>query len=241
MKYKIVFIISCLILTSCFKDALWNAGQDESRKINLEEYNTIELNSIFDILLVQDTVNYAVVTCGKNIINNVEINEKNNVLNLSQKTDVNWTRTYKHTLIELHFKLLSSIQINNSVKIESKSPIHSPFLTIQDNGDLSEVNLYINCNNFSMAVSNDNFGIYKIRGSAINSNLTLNGSAHFRTENLVTNSCNFIHNGIGDCYVNTKNFLVGKILRNGKLVYYYYPLLKVQIENKKGNITIINN
>ena len=49
MKYKIVFIISCLILTSCFKDALWNAGQDESRKIILEEYNTIELNRIFDM------------------------------------------------------------------------------------------------------------------------------------------------------------------------------------------------
>jgi hypothetical protein len=241
MKKISLFGILCLAFISCFKEEYWSAGKPETRRFDLENYQDIVLSGQFDILLVQDSLNYALCFCGENIIDKVHIRQNNGLMELNQETSLNLTRHYNKTRIELHFKLLSSIQIDNCVRMESILPLQSPSLRIWDNSDVSELDLTVNCGNFYMMVSENNFGIYKINGNTLNSSLYNNGSAHFRTENLVADSCNFIHNGIGDCYVNAKRILTGEIRKNGNLFYKDYPLLKTQIENKNGKIFTINN
>ena len=236
MKNKILLIVFSIVITGCFKDAPWDAGPEKTRKIGLDNYHTVELNGIFDILLVQDTLNYFSITCGNNLFPDFSYFQNEGVLHLSQVSGMGLTRNYKHTFLELHFKSLSAIQINNSVKIDTKLTIQSPGFSIQDNGHLSELNLKIDCIDFNLVVSDLNFGIFKISGTATNSYLMLKGSAHFRTENLVSDSCYIDHAGIGDCYVGTKRILAGTISRKGSLFYRYDPYLKVSVENINGRI-----
>jgi hypothetical protein len=240
MKKTLLILSMAMMVISCFKEENWSAGGEVTQKTMLGSFHAIEINSVFDILLVQDTSDFALVTCGKNLIDNVVISQDNDLIRLNQKIGLNWARNYNRTIIELHFKSLSSIQINKSCSIEAISPVQSPELSVHDNSPVSELFLHINCTDFSLSVVRDNFGIYTISGKTRSSMLELDGSAHFKTGNLVSDSCNFIHKGIGDCFVNAKNVLVGKIIRNGSLMYQYYPTLKMQIENKDGKITRIN-
>jgi hypothetical protein len=240
MEKKLLILLLAIVMTSCFKEENWSAGPEVTHKIILGPFHTLELNSVFDILLVQDTTDYALVTCGQNLIDNIVITQNNDLLQLDQNTGLNWARTYKHTLVELHFKMLSFIQINKSIRLETKSSVQSPDLSVQDNSPVSEIDITIDCNNFYMSVLRDNFGIYTVSGTTKNCRLEPDGSAHFKTMNLVADSCSFVHHGIGDCFVNAKRVLSGKIIRNGSIFYKYYPSLKLEIEKGSGKVLEIH-
>lgn len=240
MKKRILFLIFPFLLASCFTEENWDAGTEMTRRINLQSFQTIDINSVFDFFLVQDTVNFALVTCGSNLMDNVMIQQKGNGLQCSQNIGMNWARTYKRTVIELHYKTLTSIQINKSSFIGTKNTFKGTEFSIKDNSPVSEIDIDIDCTGFRLSVERDNFGIYVVNGKTVSCGLELDGSAHFKTGNLLSDSCYVYHKGIGDCFVNTTRVLTGTILRTGSLMYYYHPSLKMQVENKNGKIVRIN-
>jgi len=239
MKKIVLLSIIGFTLTFCSEESHWNAGPEVTRKTGLGAFHTIEVNGVFDILLVPDSVNHALVTCGINDIDDVKLITTDGVLKLAQQTVMNWTSSYQHTLIELHFTGLTYVVINSSAKIGSSDTIRCPEFSVQDNTLLSELDLKVNCGLFRLTVPGENFGIYQVRGRALKSVFHLSGSAHFRTKDLVTDSCDFFHSGIGDCYINARRILKGRITRSGRVYYKNYPMLSLQIENKDGRIYII--
>jgi hypothetical protein len=241
MKIFLRLGIIGIFLFSCSKDMVWEAGKDVTRTVPLNPYSIVKINSIFDVLLVQDTACFATITCGKNLIERVKITQEADNIELSEFTDMNWTRSYQRTRIELHFKQLQFIEINDCVKLESKGSLKGPLISLWVNSDLSEVNIQVICDLFKLSVSKDNFGNYKVGGVSGSTGLELEGSAHFRLENLETDSCRVMHNGIGDCYVNAKRILDGKVTRKGLLVYKPYPSLQINIDNVNGKIIPLTN
>jgi hypothetical protein len=237
MKIVLLFIVSVFLLASCNNEVIWKAGVEETFKVKLENYSEIDVNGLFDVVLVQDTLTFARFTCGENLFGRVSVSQKGDVVTCSELTDMNWTRTYKRTRMELHFKELNLLIINTCSDIVSESTIKSSLLSIWDNSDVSQLDLSVDCTTFKLAVSKNNFGIYKIAGVTRNSALELDGSAHFRTENLIADSCNVFHNGIGDCYVNATRILAGELSQNGRLYYKYYPELIITVDTRKGKIT----
>ena len=241
MKIFLMLSITGVFLISCSKEVVWSAGEKTSRTVPLNPYGIVKINSNFDVLLVQDTTCFAMITCGKNLIERVKITQEADNIELSEFTDMNWTRSYQRTRIELHFKQLQFIEINDCVKMESKGAWKEPLISLWVNSDLSEMYIQVECNQFKLSVSDDNFGIYRVSGVTGSSCLEPNGSAHFRMENLETDSCHVVHKGIGDCYVNVKRILEGNITAKGRLYFKNNPFLRMNIENKKGKIIPFSN
>lgn len=225
-----------MFFTSCEHFSFWDEGNEVTRKVTLDNFETIDFKSIFDVVLVADSINYIIVKCGENNFKDINIEVINNVLSISQIAKTNWTRTYKHTQIEIHYKLLSNIQIKECILLNSRNPIKNTSICIEDYGELSELNIDIDCVNFKMSINNDNCGKYKVKGKALNSSLKLNGSSHFFTELLEVDSLNVIHNGIGNCIVNAKRVIYCDLLINGTLKYKTHKDLKIHINTRKGRV-----
>jgi hypothetical protein len=236
MKNSIILIIFSISLTACLREEYWSAGKEVTKRFDLDDFNYIIVSGQFDVVLVQDTVNYALVTCGKNMLDRVRLIQHPDYLDLQQEPIKNITRSYDRTLLELHFVQLTTIELDNCTRMSSKLPVKCRSLSISDDSRLSELDIAVECTEFRLYVSLLNSGIYKIRGTAQNCGLELQGSAHFRLENLVSDSTCFIHRGIGDCYVNTRRILTGKIESKGALFYRAYPSLQLHIENNNGRI-----
>ena len=234
-------IILFFVVYSCFRNVIWDAGDEETRQEALSEYHYLDIRSIFDVILVQDTVCFIKITCGTNLIDRVKVSQKSDTLELKEMTDMNWTRSYRRTLIELHFNRLRHIHIEKGVNITSAIPIISPLFSIWDDSDLSELDLLLDCTDFKLSVSEDNFGIFTIHGKTKSSCLELDGAAHFRTEQLQADSCYIEHKGIGDCYVNAQRVVQGKIFENGRLYYKFYPGISVNVENLHGRLIPLND
>jgi hypothetical protein len=222
----------CFLLVSCQKDE----GAWVEKKIELKDFSTVVFNDIFDILLVQDTVNYVIASSGENLIGNILFTENNGVLEFWQKAETNWNRSYRHTYLELHFENLNNVFVKNCINLKSADTLLLQNFAIDDHSELSEIDIKINCDNLSMAVYGENCGIYKVSGNAQNCALQLEGSAHFITDDLTVDSAYVLHNGIGDCFVNASKKLYGKILLDGVLKYKNHKGLDVNIQNKIGQL-----
>jgi hypothetical protein len=194
-----------------------------------------------DIRLVQDTVTFARVICGKNLIDRVKVTRKDSLITLYEYSDMNWTRSYRRSLIELHFKEINFITLNNCVNLKSLNTVKSRTLKIWDNSDVSEMDIYIRSDHFSLVVSEKSSGIFQVTGETGSSYLRPGGSTHFRLEAMLTDSCHVEHTGIGDCYVNVKRILEGKIAGKGRVLYTSYPSLTVNISNLKGKLIPLTN
>lgn len=236
MKIILKLSIIAIFLISCSKEIIWNAGEELTLTITLGPFSTVEFNSIFNVLLVQDTCDFVKITCGRNLMDRVHVNQEEDNVEISEYSDMNWTRSYRRTIIELHFKQLQFITINDCVKMESKVPVKGSLISVWVTCDLSELDIRVVSDHFKLSVSEDNFGIYKVSGVTGSSYLEPEGTAHFMMENLETDSCQVLHHGIGDCYVNAKRVLEGKITNRGRLMYKYYPSLRVTIDNNQGTI-----
>jgi hypothetical protein len=240
LKSLVLFVI-VITFYSCMQTIIWDEGEEAIRTVRTVNYDTIEFRGIFDVLLVQDTTDFVNIFCGENLIHHVRTYQKKRYIEISESSEMNWTRHYKRTFVEMHFTQLSQIYIHEGVSMKSAVPVKSPFLSIRDFSGVSDIEVEIDCSGFALSVSKDNFGIYKISGTAVYTCLEPDGSAHFRTENLVADSCHINHQGIGDCYVNAKRILEGNITGKGRLYYKNYPSLRMNIENNKGKIIPFSN
>jgi hypothetical protein len=231
---NIVFFVTAITICSCMKTIIWDEGAETTRSVRTVDYDTIEFRGIFDVLLVPDTTNYVNILCGINLIDKVRTFQKRKYIEISETPEMNLTRSYKRTFVEMHFTQISHIFIHEGVHMKSSAPVVSPFLSIWDDSNLSEIDMEIICSGFALSVSPENFGIYKISGTSGYTFLEPDGSAHYQMENLAADSCHVNHKGIGDCYVNVKNVLEGQITGKGRLLYKNNPSLRVNIDNHNG-------
>jgi hypothetical protein len=239
MKQLLIGISVCFLLSSCFREVIWESGSPETRRIALGAFNSLECNSSLDIRLVQDTADYALITSGKNLIDRVTVFLKDSLVTLSEETDMNWTRSYRRTLIELHVRELCFITLNNCVTLQSLNTMTSRSLMIWDNSDVSEIDLKVGCDRFCLIVSPLSSGIFKVSGQTGSSYLCIAGSAHFFLDNLETDYCRIDHKGIGDCSVNVRKVLEGSIEEKGRILYKSYLSLTLRIRNLNGKLVAL--
>jgi len=238
IKSNLLFVI-LITFSSCMQRVVWDEGEEVTRMVSTVNYDTIEFRGIFDVLLVQDTTEFVMISSGENLINYVRTHQRKGYIEISETARMNWTRSYKRTFIEMHFTQIHHICIHEGVRMSTSGAVKSPFLSIWDNSGVSETDLEIDCGGFKLSVSDDNFGIYKVRGRAGYTCLEPDGSAHFRMEKLVTDSCHVHHKGIGDCYVNVKRVLEGEISGKGTILYRNYPSLRVNVTTGSGKMVLM--
>lgn len=239
MKLLLILIPVCFVFSSCLREVVWESGPAETRRVPLEAFSRMECNSVMDIRLVQDTVEYALITSGKNLIDRVTVSLKDSIVSLSEETDMNWTRSYRRTLVELHVRELRSITLNDCVNLQSLNMITSRTIMIWDNSDVSELDLKADCDLFSLMVSALSSGIYKVSGHTGRSILGSAGSAHFFLENLETDYCRVDHKSTGDCSVNVRKVLEGNIDGKGRILYKSYLSLLLLVRNINGKLVAL--
>jgi hypothetical protein len=239
MKLLLILIPVCFILSSCLNEVVWESGPAETRRVPLEAFSRLECNSVLDVRLVQDTLEYALITSGKNLIDRVTVSLEDSMVSLSEETDMNWTRSYRRTLIELHVRELRTITLNNCVNLRSLNTITSRSIRIWDNSDVSELDLKTRCDHFSLIVSGLSSGTYKVSGQTGRSYLQPAGSAHFFLENLETDYCRVDHKSTGDCSVNVKKVLEGSIAEKGRILYKCYLSLSLLVRNINGKLVAL--
>ncbi|HEX2935873.1 MAG TPA: DUF2807 domain-containing protein [Bacteroidales bacterium] len=203
---RIVLYIILTLTVLCFaqcKDELFNGGDTVTKEFRIEEpFNNIEITADFDIELVQDTVNKAIVTCGENLMNDVQVTSENNNLTLNHNVKYSWSRDYSKIQVKLHLKSISYINVRKPCHIFTTDTFKTDNFYFVDWNKFTEMDVCLDVYNLYVVMSSDNFGRFTLRGKAVNANLIQWGSAFILADSMRIENCNVEHRSAGDVHVN---------------------------------------
>lgn len=224
MKIKnYIYFIALFIATSCIDDALFDGGEVVSKTIDLADYSAIEVESTFEIELLNDTVNRVVVSCGENLQPYIKVEVVNDILYLKHEIKNNWSRKYERVKLQLHTKPFNRIYVYKPAKIYTTQVFEAPTFVYVDFMKYSELDVNINVNYCVIGMSSDNFGQYFVKGHADKAELYGWGSCLVKADSLQTNYCYVLHRGMGNVFVNTTGQLDADIQFTGNVYYSGNP------------------
>lgn len=231
-------LLLLLCLVSCEKNAFFKAGETVSREILFEgKFKIIEVNSMLEITLVQDSINKAIVTCGENLQPNIDFYVQDSVLHLDNSIKYNWSRSYDKIKLELHLVRTPQLNIRKPVSIVTRDTFKTTEFFLIDWGTFTDLDVTLDVNNCAIDLSPEGFGHYTVKGKAFSATFNGKGSAFIYANDLKIQNCIVKQLSIGDIYVNVTNELKVSLLSSGN-VYYSGNPNKVVVEKtiSKGRL-----
>lgn len=229
---QLIFVLSiALTLTSCDKLALFDAGDTITREVHFEgSISAIDINSIFEIVLVQDTINKALITCGENLQHDINIELKKSILYLSSTVKYNWSRNYEKVKLELHLISIPRLDVRKPSYIATRDTFKTYEFFLIDWGKFTELDATLDTKSCYIDASSLDYGKYTVKGRSINATFYCNGSSFIYANDLKVQYCTVKQKSIGDVYVNVSDALSVTIENTGRVFYYGNPST-IEIKN----------
>src|SRR5262245_51383068 len=123
---SVTFFLVAIFFSGCEKenmcDCLKSTGKIITEKRPLAEFSQLEVRKNVSVTLYKDTVNYAEVEAGENLIALVRTEISDGILKITNDNVCNWVRSYKKEIhVNLHFKELSYVRHYGSKEISSNN------------------------------------------------------------------------------------------------------------------------
>lgn len=142
-KCLIIILLSAPIL-SCKKQL-----SNTNLYLELTEFDTLTLNSVFEVELTQDTVNFIELNGSTKIIEKIEAINNNGNLSLTNNYNGNWLYPRNNKIvIRLHTNGLKLIKANETCNIRSTNALTGSEIGLIMTSKLNEATLQLNCGTF---------------------------------------------------------------------------------------------
>ncbi len=233
MKNFLIYLVSAsLFIISCQK--IFFDDDESTRELFFEDFHTVKISGIYNIVLIQDSTNRLVIT-GNNHINSIDASVHNDVLIIDDPSKMSFN-TNKNTLA-LHFSNLNYMVTFNPVNISNVDTIKADWFSYDAIVEVAEVNLVVDCNYFSVGVANT-LGDFHLSGKANYCDLYCLYGCNFFAGNLSCRYAYIYNESVGDVYVKVSEKLTVSIGGPGNIYYYGTPV--IEIEEKRGDGKIIH-
>jgi hypothetical protein len=227
-KHLIQGIITTLLVMnlSCQKN-------DENYILNdlPAPFNSIELYSSIDVLLIEDSV-YSIKFVGReDIVKGIEYDVTDSVLKIEDPRKSEW-RTPKSNKVILHItspniKRLTTFEACN---IATNSTLNYHDLGLILGGKANEVNLDINCKTFYYWGGSVTGGKISLSGNTEQLKLWNTGLIQVDASQLKTNYCLIENKSRGNCEVEVIDKLDYSILNTGDIILHGNPSIINELE-----------
>jgi hypothetical protein len=204
---------------TCFK----GSGDLLRKRISLPEFSSIEIKDRIRVILIQDSMNYAVVETGSGLIQNIETEVRGNRLFVDDHNDCDFLRSFTYPVnVFIHFRKIDtfwyygagSVYCQDTIRVDSLS------LNCQEATGMTEFlvrtkKLYVNLHT---GVSE-----YVVSGKSEELYVYSRGTAPVRTENT---SANFVwanNYSALPFYIRPLKQLIALIQYKGDIVYFGSP------------------
>ncbi len=242
---KNIFLICFCILfyQGCKKDSLCNCientGSIKTELRQIEEFNSLEINNNVDIILTPDSIFYAEVSCGENLIDGIETKVTDGRLEIRNKNRCNWLRDFENKFtVNIHYKSISFITYNGSGNLTCADTLRENFLQVESWNGTGELALLFNGGELYLKLHTGP-GDISATGKAAILYLYTAGNGYMKTGNLVANYVYVTTKSTGDCEVFPITELDAKIEYSGDVYYKGNPILIKKTITGSGNLSPI--
>ena len=140
----IAILVGAFSLGSC-KKAMTKTTMEQ----NLEQFDSIVLNSVFEVHLIQGSSNSIKLEGATKILENIEFSVENNTLSIENKYRGNWMHPKNNkVLVYITVDTLNLITANETCNILSDNQLVSDELGLIMKSKLNNASLDVNCTTF---------------------------------------------------------------------------------------------
>jgi len=151
MKASFVIFLFFIVnmVSSCKKennkDCFKNNGLISKETRQLSEFDSLFIGPRFDVTLVEDSVNYIVLTSGRNLLELLSSEIKNRKLSLINNNKCNWVRSFDIPLeAEIHYTRMHHIEVLGSGTINNLDTLKRDSLSIELYDASGNIDLLVN-------------------------------------------------------------------------------------------------
>ena len=241
---KILSAILLFSLLSCNKISQWDCtkstGKITTKIISPEPYKVIELHSMFNVTLIQDSQNYIMIKGGENLLPKIELEYSYPYLKIYDNNICRWVRNYQkeQIFLDIHFSQLDSIIAYRENNIKSKGYIKNKVFMIKyPSSGIATLDLKIDVDTFYLKI-NPYGGDFYVEGSCKFNYIYSVGYSYVHAENVTCLDADVTSYSTGDIYVNPSRSLSAHIFNFGN-IYYCSPINQITVEkpeHAKGKV-----
>lgn len=214
------FLSAVLLFSSCSK------GNDSlTVKENLAAFHTIEIDGVYDIVLIQDTLNSISVTGTEKQIDKSVYSVSDSVLSISTGHAGEYLHPKNENMqITIHISNLKRINIHETCSIVSHDPIGhaNDEIGIVVDTKLAEIDLNLGCRTFYYW-NNPNGTKMKLTGTVQELKLWNAGLGQVDASLLHSDYVLCENGSLGNCQVRASQKLEYSITNKGNIYYYGNP------------------
>lgn len=232
------FLLAWLFMPGC-QEAQVLFGEDNepvSRQVKLEAYRSVWTYGLFEISLVQDTVNKAVVHGKPSIVENIQLEQEGGKVTVTEKKSNHWDHSGKKPLLEFHFRNLNYFRIEEPSRLYSRDTLHTNKLEVIVANGLSEIDLLIDAGYFYLENWTTNTGKYALRGLCQDFEMKLCGSATLKARGLKVRNARITQQSMGDGYITVQDTLEVHSSGQGHIYYYGNPQKVIFTQQASGQL-----
>jgi hypothetical protein len=223
------FLLGFLLLfASCGENGIFSIFDDSGniiqKKFDLPAFDYLHLKSVFDVVLIQDSVYAITIEGDEDILKKVSADVSDSVLTMENNYIPKWLKPKSNKVkLYLRLKSLKEIDVYETSNVESQDTLYLPVLGVIFHCKLAEANIIINCNSFYYWDDFPCGGMLTLGGKAKNLAIWNFALMAVDAQNLIADTAYIENHSKGDCRVRAENILRYSILGQGNIYYYGTP------------------
>ena len=227
-----------LLLSGCQEGGflMGDEGEEVTREIKLEAYQSIWTYGLFEIRLVQDTVHKAVVKGRSSVVQNIHFSQKRGRVFVREGKSNHWHKTEQKPLVEFHFADLSFFKIEEPSRLYTRDTLHTENLEVIVANELSEVDLLIDAGYFYLENWSTSTGRFSLKGRCRELEVKLCGSGTLEAKELMVGNARILQKSIADGYITVTDTLQVRSTGPGHIYYYGDPQEIIFTQQASGDL-----
>lgn len=211
---KVFLFFSLAFIISCNKEKI------DTKTIVLDDFNTIILNSSFDIILSKSTTNYIEISADENMIEDIVIEDYlTDTLMIKNEFRRKWLHPKTNTpKLTIYYKSISLIKANSTCYIETNNPIKEDYFGLILSAKTNTAYLELDCKNLYYWNNYPCGGLLTLYGKADHIQLWNDALMSINAENLVAKKAFIDNTSKGDIQVNVTDSLTYNIYGSGNII-----------------------
>lgn len=219
------YILVLVFLSSCdFINPFHDEGAYIETLIELDDFTQIEIHSIFNIEIIEDTESYILYKGGETILDKMTYSSLSGILSLDHSF-MNWSKNLEIPTLEIHMPLLEGIELHAPGSLKSLNQLsgYKILVDIHEPAKTYEIALNIKYNNLKFHSRGSVSGTFNVWGTCPTTIYTLNGSTNVQAYELISKEVNVIHNSLGNAHTYAEDKLTVTFYKSGDLYYKGNP------------------
>ena len=211
-------LIIALFLTGCIsvsEKKMQGNGNVTIEQQDVSSFDKIHVGGIFKVYLTQGDTEKVEVEIDENLQQFVNVYDKENVLYLHIKKDVNWGKTTKNN-VYITLKNINQLSIEGICSVETRTLLNLEDLKLDVDG-VSNSSLELNCN--QLDIDMDGVGNIKLAGETHTFTVKKDGVGKLDASKMIAAIVNIKNSGVGGAHVYATQEL--SIINSGIGSIYY--------------------